>query len=138
MDKVSLIMTVYFEEAYWVGLVELQVENKLQVCKITFGKEPSEQVILDFMTCHFKGLMFSPVAKVKVISTKKVNPKRKQREARKQMQVSVSTKSQELLQQQYLESKEARKEKHKLHKDQKQVHLFTLKQQKRKEKHRGH
>lgn len=138
MDKVSVTMTVFFEEAFWVGIVQMQEGQDLRVCKIVFGKEPSEQVVIEYITHQFTNLIFSPVAKVAEVSTNRMNPKRKQRESRKQMQTSISTKSQQLLKQQYLESKEVRKEIRKKCKEEKLSYLFALKQQKRKEKHKGH
>ena len=67
-----------------------------------------------------------------------MNPKRKQREARKQSQVSgIGTKSQQALQLQREENKLERKIISREMKEAEKQRQFELKQQKRKEKHRG-
>lgn len=67
------------------------------------------------------------------------NPKRRQRNARKQLQNSgIGTKSQQALQMQRKEMKAERKQISKEQHEAEQQHQFNLKQQKRKEKHRGH
>lgn len=138
MDKVSVTITVFFEEAFWVGVIELKDANTLSVCKVIFGSEPSAKEVLDYIDRRFTTLQFSPVARIEAKTITKGNPKRKQRELKKQMERSISTKSQKLLTLQYLQSKEATKQKHKRYKEEVEKRVFALKQQKRKEKHRGH
>ena len=67
------------------------------------------------------------------------NPKRRQRNARKQMEASgIGTKSQQALQKQYEENKTERKQLSREQREAEKQRQFELKQQKRKEKHRGH
>ena len=67
------------------------------------------------------------------------NPKRRQRNARKQMEASgIGTKSQQALQKQYEENKTERKRTTREQREAEKQRQFELKQQKRKEKHRGH
>ena len=42
MDKVSVKLTVFFAEPFWIGVFERISEGKLSVCKITFGAEPKD------------------------------------------------------------------------------------------------
>lgn len=42
MDKASGILTVHFEEPFWVGVFERRSKGKLAVCKVTFGSEPKD------------------------------------------------------------------------------------------------
>ena len=49
MDKVSGRLTVFFEEPFWIGVFERISEGKLSVCKVTFGAEPKEYEIYDFV-----------------------------------------------------------------------------------------
>ena len=42
MDKVSGRLTVLFEEPFWVGVFERISEDRLSVCKVTFGAEPKD------------------------------------------------------------------------------------------------
>ena len=93
--------------------------------------------IQEFVARHYYHLKFSPSVDVKV-KQDAVNPKRRQREARKQSQViGIGTKSQQALQLQREENKLERKVISREMKEAEKQKQFELKQQKRKEKHRG-
>ena len=67
------------------------------------------------------------------------NPKRKLRNAKKQLQnTGIGTKSQQALQAQREELKTEHRQNSKEQKEAEEQRRFDLKQQKRKEKHRGH
>ena len=73
------------------------------------------------------------------IRQKADNPKRRQRNARKQLEnTGIGTKSQQALQKQYEENKAQRKIKARELREAEKRRQFELKQQKRREKHRGH
>ena len=93
-------LTVYFENPFWVGVFERIEDEKLSVCKVTFGAEPKDYEVLEFVLKNYSQLKFSPSVDVEVRKEAK-NPKRIQREARKQAtQSGIGTKSQQALQQQ--------------------------------------
>lgn len=78
-------LTVFFQEPFWVGLYERWTEGLLQVCKITFGAEPKDYQVYEFLLNHWDGLRFSPpVAEEKEKAPRK-NPKRVQREIQRQL-----------------------------------------------------
>lgn len=138
MDKTSGKLTVLFEEPFWVGVFERISNGKLSVCKVTFGAEPKDYEVWDFILKHYSDLKFSPAVEIEVKQTAD-NPKRRQRNARKQLQNSgIGTKSQQALQNQREEMKTERRQLRKEQKDIEKQRQFDLKQQKRKEKHRGH
>ena len=85
MDKVSGRLTVFFEEPFWVGVFERISEGKLSVCKVTFGTEPKDYEVYDFILKNYYCLRFSPAVATDVKEAGR-NPKRVQREVRKQMQ----------------------------------------------------
>ena len=137
MDKASAKLTVFFEEPFWVGVFERISDEKLSVCKVTFGAEPKDYDVYDFIQKNYDNLKFSPAVDVTV---KKVasNSKRLQRNAKNQVQsIGIGTKSQQALQLQREEMKTERKKISKEQKEAEQKRMFELKQQKRKEKHRG-
>lgn len=137
MDKETITLTVYFEDPFWVGLFERISEGNLSVCKVTFGAEPKEYEVLDFLLKNYGRLKFSPTVEITVKNCK-INPKRMQRIARRQtLEKGIGTKSQQALQLQREEGKQKRKEKSREQKEAEKQRLFDLKQQKRKEKHRG-
>lgn len=42
MEKGSVTLRVFFEDPFWIGLIERVSEGKMTVCKVTFGPEPRE------------------------------------------------------------------------------------------------
>lgn len=137
MDERIGKLTVYFDNPFWVGVFERIEDDKLSVCKVTFGAEPKDYEVFQFILKNYSQLKFSPSVDVKVRKEAK-NPKRMQREARKQTALSgIGTKSQQALQQQREENKLLRKTISKQIQDAENQRRYDLKQQKRKEKHRG-
>ena len=138
MDRISGKLTVFFEDPFWVGVFERISDGKLSVCKVTFGAEPKDYDILDFINRHYYGLKFSPTVEVELKQTAD-NPKRRQRNAAKQMQnTGIGTRSQQALQMQREEMKTERRQISKEIREAEKQKQFDLKQQKKKEKHRGH
>ena len=137
MDKVSGRLTVFFEEPFWVGVFERISEGELSVCKVTFGTEPKDYEVYDFILKNYYCLRFSPAVATDVKEAGR-NPKRVQREVRKQMQnTGVGTKSQQALKLQQEQLKTERKIVNREQREAEKQRLFELKQKKRKEKHRG-
>ncbi len=137
MDKVMSKLTVFFENPFWVGVFERVDGGKLSVCKITFGAEPKDYEVLEFISKNYYRLNFSPSVAV-VVKKNSINPKRLQREVRKQtLQTGIGTKSQQALQLQREEMKTERKLFSKEQRELEKQRQFELRQQKRKEKHRG-
>ena len=138
MDKISMTLTVYFEEGFWHGLFEQEHAQSYRVCRVTFGAEPSTQELLDFLNRYYHRLQFSPSIRVMREKTKSVSPKRLQRQAKKEQIASRSSKSQEALKLQFEEQKQIARIKRKQQKELAKQRKFELKQQKRLEKHKGH
>ena len=138
MEETSGKLTVYYEDPFWVGVFERVSEGRLSVCRIVFGAEPKEYEIRKFILEHYYELEFSPAVKTELKQTAD-NPKRRQREARKQIRnTGIGTRSQQALQMQREAIKLERSQKSKEQRDAEKQRKYELKQQKRKEKHRGH
>ena len=130
MDKVSGRLTVFFEEPFWIGVFECISEGTLSVSKVMFGAEPKDYEVYDFVLKNYYRLRFSPAVATDVKETGR-NPKRIQREVRKQVQnVGIGTKSQQALK---LQQEQLKTERKTVSREQREAE----KQQKRKEKHRG-
>ena len=137
MDKVSGRLTVFFEDPFWVDVFECISDGKLFVCKVTFGAEPKGYEIYDFVLKNYDQLRFSPAVATDVKEAVR-NPKRVRREVRKQVQNSgIGTKSQQALKLQQEQLKTERKTVSREQREAEKQRQFELKQQKRKEKHRG-
>ena len=138
MDKVNGKLTVYFEEPFWVGVFERIEDGKLSVAKVTFGAEPKDYEVQEYIRKYYSSLKFSPAVDT-VVKDIKRNPKRMQREAKKQMQeTGIGTKSQQALKLQQEQNKQERKVRSREKKEADELRMFELKQQKKGEKHRGH
>ena len=138
MDKVSGKLTVYFEEPFWVGIFERIEDGKLSVAKVTFGAEPKDYEVQEYVQKYYFSLKFSPAVDT-VVKDIKRNPKRIQRETKKQMQeIGIGTKSQQALKLQQEQNKQERKVRSQEKKDAEKLRMFELKQQKKREKHKGH
>ena len=110
MDRISVAVKVFFEEPFWIGVVERTSEE---------------------------GLRFSPAVEA-VVRVERLNPKRMQREAhRKVQEAGIGTKSQQALKLQHERLKTERKASGRERQEADQLRKFMLKQQKKKEKHRG-
>lgn len=138
MGKVSGKLTVYFDEPFWVGVFERIEDGKLSAAKVTFGTEPKDYEVYEFVLKHYYSLQFSP-AVATVVKEVKRNPKRMQRDVKKQLQdTGIGTKSQQALKLQQEQNKQSRKVKSREQKLSEAERLFELKQQKKKDRHRGH
>ena len=136
MDTLSL--TVFFEEPFWMGVFERVSAGKLSVCKATFGAEPKDFEVYDFILKRYGALKFSESVEMNVRRTAD-NPKRRQRNAKKQLRkAGISTKSQQALQKHREASKIERRRITKEHRDAEKRRQRALKERQRKEKRRGH
>jgi len=137
MDIDSTKLTVFFEPPFWVGVFERIERQRLSVCKITFGAEPKDYEVWEYLLKNHRRLRFSP----SVAAPQKkaaANPKRLQRQLRKEAAAGVGTKSQQALQmQREANNKLARTAQSRAQRDEEKQRRFAQKQQKRKEKHRG-
>lgn len=137
MERVTVNLTVFFEHPFWVGVFERVEENRLSVCRVVFGSQPKDYEVYEFVLQQYRHLRFSADEAVEV-KREKANPKRVQREARKQSkQIGISSKSQMALQQQREEMKLERRVESKQQRELEKKRKFQLKQEKRKQKHRG-
>ena len=131
-------LTVFFEDPFWIGIFEREDEGKLSVCKVTFGAEPKDYDVWEFVLQHYDKLLFSPAVKTETRQTAD-NPKRRLRNAKKQTERSgIGTKSQQALQLQREEMKTERRQVSREQRDAEAQRRFEMKQAKKKEKRRGH
>ena len=138
MDRVSGKLTIYFEDPFWVGVFERIENRKLSAAKVTFGVEPKDYDVLEFINRNYYHLQFSPAVETVVKDTKK-NPKRAQRDAKKQtLETGIGTKSQQALKLQLEQNKQERKVRSREQREAESQRIFELKKSKKREKHRGH
>ena len=131
-------MTVFFEDPFWVGVFERIDDGKLSVCKVTFGAEPKDYDVWEFILQNYDRMVFSPAVETETKQTAD-NPKRRLRNVRKQTECrGIGTKSQQALQLQREELKTEHRQISREQRDAEAQHRFEMKQLKKKEKRRGH
>ena len=131
-------LKVFFENPFWVGVFERIEDGKLSVCKVTFGAEPKDYDVLDFVLHHYYELSFSPAIEIETRQAAD-NPKRRSRNARKHLEnTGIGTKSQQALQRQREEMKTERRQISREAREAGAQRRFEMKRAKKKEKRRGH
>lgn len=138
MDKCISKLTVYFEDPFWVGVYERECKGSYEVCKITFGAEPKDCEIYEFLLKNWSQLKFSPSIQSVLSIDRKINPKRMQRNIHKDLQQGIGTKAQQALKLQQEHRKQERRTFAKAVRNQNALRRFALRQEKRKAKHKGH
>ena len=110
----------------------------MEACKILFGAEPKDYEVCQFLLQNWNKLRFSPPVDIEKKTESKINPKRMQRMIKKQLESKgTGTKSQQALKLQHEQIKTGRKAVSREKKEAEARRQFELKQQKKKEKHRG-
>ena len=131
-------LTIMFEAPFWIGLYERYDDGKYEVCKITFGAEPKDYEVYEFLLKNWNKLKFSPPLKSEMVEERKINPKRMQREINNQLQDrGIGTKAQQAFKLQHEQNKIERKTKSRERREAEKEFQYALRQKKKKEKHRG-
>ncbi|WP_129630242.1 YjdF family protein [Candidatus Oscillochloris fontis] len=133
--------TVYFDDPWWVGVIELDEDRVLRVYRHIFGSEPSNEEVLDFVLNHFIARTTQPMVGVPITPPpqRKINPKRAAREAARRMQVrGISTKAQEALQRDQEAQKQERQRREREEHQQVAAHKRQQAREKAYARRRGH
>lgn len=69
MEKVSGKLMVYFEDPFWVGVFERIEDGKLSVSKVTFGAEPKDYEVQEYIQKYYSSLKFSPAVETVLLTT---------------------------------------------------------------------
>lgn len=137
MEQAAVKLTVLFADPFWIGLYERECGGRYEAAKVVFGAEPRDAEGQAWLLQDAYKLRFSPSLETEVQETRRINPKRMQRAAERQTEArGLGTKAQQALKLQQEQGKVERKIRNR--EEREQERLFLLRQQKRKEKHRGH
>lgn len=138
-------LTMLHDGQFWVAICEhADAEaGRYGACRVVFGAtEPAVTEILAFVCARWTKLPFDyseDAAVAAALPVAHANPKRRQREAHRQVErAAVGTKAQQAMSAGYETRKQERKAASRAARQKEAEHQFTLKQQKRKQKHRGH
>lgn len=139
---VTIKATIFFEKRFWVGTFERTDREGYAIARHIFGGEPSDPEVHEFILSHYCELKFGEAKEIN-IQIKRMNPKRVQREVRREMArlketAQPSTLAQDAMREEIEKRKKERKSISSAEKQARKDDQFTIKQEKRKEKHRGH
>ena len=138
METAKAKLTVLFDPPFWVGIFEREHDGRYEACKFTFGAEPREFEVYRLILEGYGQLEFSPALAAPEESGREPNPKRAQRQARREArQTGIGTKAQQALQLQREQNKTQRRLLSRQTREAEQERQYRLRQEKRKEKHRG-
>ena len=102
--------TVFFENPFWVGIFEVESRKYYEFCKIVFGSEPKDYEVYEYLLRNHHRLKFNGQKLTEKSAEKHLNPKRMQKEIKKQLEnKGAGTKSQKALKEAYEQSKTERK-----------------------------
>ena len=132
-------LTVYFEDPFWVGLFERGGGGTWEACKVTFGPEPKDCEVYAFLLENHRRLQFSPALKGQNPTAEAANPKRRQRQIRRELErPGCGTRAQQALAAQREQGREAKQRSAREDPEAERERQFALRREKRREKHRGH
>ncbi|MDF7672217.1 YjdF family protein [Lactobacillus sp. ESL0701] len=140
MSIIYSSLTIIFEAPFYQAIFERREGTNYEVAKVNLGtSEPKITRIYSLIINHWNEIKFysqdSSEAKIKV---RIINPKRRQRLAKKAIKDGVGTKAQIALQRQFEQAKLSKKKA----RHQQKVHVaqesFKLRQKKKLQKHKGH
>lgn len=134
MDMYYATLTVWFEDPFWVGVYQREEAGRLTACRHVFGAQPRDQEVYQWLLREWQHLAFSP--DVPAGNRNRERPKRR-REAQAPP-AGTGTKAQHALQLQREHSKTQRRERRRQRDTAEEARKFLLRQQKKKEKRRGH
>jgi hypothetical protein len=136
---ITTLLTVFFDDPFWVGVCETTEDDKLTACRIVFGSEPKDYEVYAYILQNWYRLQFSPPVPSESHEAIRINPKRMQRQAKAQLeQTGVGTKAQQALKAQQEMNKNIRKQTARQRSDMENDRIFKIKQEKKKKKHKGH
>lgn len=139
MSTTKASLTVTFEPPFWIGLYKRESNGAYEVCKITFDAEPKDYEVHEFLLRNWHGLSYSPKLQGGSLSERRLNPKRLQREIKRQLEPrGIGTKAQEALKLQHGQNKKLRQSTSREAREAGKVRRFLQKQEQRREKHKGH
>lgn len=135
----SVKLTVFFEDPFWVGVFERIDEEMLETSRVVFGSEPKDYEIYSFILENYYKLIFSRPIKVDTVEQKKINPKRLKRIVKKETaQKGIGTKAQQAMKLEHEKRKEEYKKTSKEEREEFERIKFEKRQAKKKEKKKGH
>ncbi|MBE5959764.1 MAG: DUF2992 family protein, partial [Lachnospiraceae bacterium] len=84
MEKIVSRLTVLFADPFWIGIYEREQKGQYEACKMTFGAEPKDYEVYEYLLREWNRLRFSPSIEVETGADRRISPKRMQKLASRQ------------------------------------------------------
>jgi len=138
---ISIKATIFYDKRYWVGSFERTDKAGYAIARHIFGGEPADSEVFEFVLHHYHELKFGDLKRFN-LEIKRMNPKRVQREVRREMErikktARPSTLAQDYMREEMEKKKLLRKQSGAAEKLARKERQFLLRQEKKKEKRRG-
>src|SRR5215207_2438135 len=101
MSMATVKATIFYEKRFWVGTFERTDKEGYAIARHIFGGEPSDFEIHEFILKHYHELKFGETKEIN-IEIQRMNPKRVQREVRREMAKMKETAQPSTLAQDYM------------------------------------
>ena len=139
MDRSRSSFTVLFQDPFWVGVAERWDGAGYRAAKVTFGAQPTDAEILQWVEREWHRLRFSPPqAEPERSVPERSNHKRARREAARAVERrGLGTKAQQALSAQREQEGAARRARSREDRRAEAERKFLLRQEKKREKRRG-
>ncbi len=138
MNESSGKLTIFFEDPFWVGMIEETEHLSYRAAKIVFGTEPTDAQVYEYLMTNYGTWRFSNAMLVQQKQTKCQNPKRLRRRAVKESDKPFAgTKAQQAVKLQQEANAALRKSLHRQRREEQAQMQYELRQEKKKQKHRG-
>ena len=142
MKMITIKATIFLDKRFWVGTFERVDKAGYAIARHIFGAEPTDPEVHDFVLHHYHELNFGELKEFK-LQIKRMNPKRAQREVRREMEklkntMAPSTFAQDAMREEIEKRKKSKQSQSAAEKRAREEAQFALRQQKKKAKLRGH
>lgn len=139
---VTIQATILFEAKFWVAIFERTDKDGYVAARHIFGAEPSDHEVHEFILNHYHELNFGRKKEFH-LKIKRMNPKRVQREVRREVEnlkktSKPSTHAQNYMREETEKNKIEKKSSRSRAKQERRDAQFVHKQEKKKRKKRGH
>jgi len=135
---VTSVFTIFFEDPFWVGILEENYNGINYMGKHIFGAEPTNSELLRFYIYEFEKIKILKISETD-IETKKMNFKKSLNKSKKmQNKIGIGTKSQNLFKMAFEETMGIRKKEKKIEELMNKEEKNKKKVEKKLEKKKGH
>lgn len=93
--------TIFYDKRFWVGTFERTDKEGYSVARHIFGGEPSDIEVHEFVLNHFQELKFGSAKEI-TVQIQRMNPKRVQREVKREMEKLKETSRPSTIAQDYM------------------------------------